>query len=269
MGGPSCAEDSDSFAGDSSGGVGESCATGQRVLGRPPSRGSASSWLRHGDDLAQQRRCRSRRRSRPPACTGIDPMHRVHIDPRRARRQNAADERLALSAVPESFATAFRLIVDADPALVRTVALSLAVSGSACLCAAAFGLARRRLARRRRAFRPAARPARARHAARLALGRRRARVYLLLSRSGPLGAWGILFTPAAMVIAQTDPRRCRSSPRWRARSSPTRCATAATSCARWARGRRRRAADAAARALGRGDAAAHRASAARSPRSAR
>lgn len=27
--------------------------------------------------------------------------------------------------------------------------------------------------------------------------------YLLLSRSGPLGAWGILFTPAAMVIAQT------------------------------------------------------------------
>ena len=28
-------------------------------------------------------------------------------------------------------------------------------------------------------------------------------VYLLLSRSGPLGAWGILFTPAAMVVAQT------------------------------------------------------------------
>jgi ABC-type tungstate transport system substrate-binding protein len=28
-------------------------------------------------------------------------------------------------------------------------------------------------------------------------------VYLLLSRSGPLGAWGILFTPAAMVIAQS------------------------------------------------------------------
>jgi tungstate transport system permease protein len=28
-------------------------------------------------------------------------------------------------------------------------------------------------------------------------------VYLLLSRAGPLGAWGILFTPAAMVIAQT------------------------------------------------------------------
>jgi tungstate transport system permease protein len=28
-------------------------------------------------------------------------------------------------------------------------------------------------------------------------------VYLLLSRAGPLGAWGILFTPAAMVLAQT------------------------------------------------------------------
>ena len=28
-------------------------------------------------------------------------------------------------------------------------------------------------------------------------------VYLGLSRSGPLGAWGILFTPTAMVIAQT------------------------------------------------------------------
>ena len=28
-------------------------------------------------------------------------------------------------------------------------------------------------------------------------------VYLLLSRAGPLGAFGILFTPTAMVIAQT------------------------------------------------------------------
>lgn len=28
-------------------------------------------------------------------------------------------------------------------------------------------------------------------------------VYLLLSRSGPLGAWGLLFTPPAMVIAQS------------------------------------------------------------------
>ncbi len=28
-------------------------------------------------------------------------------------------------------------------------------------------------------------------------------VYLMLSRAGPLGSWGILFTPTAMVIAQT------------------------------------------------------------------
>jgi tungstate transport system permease protein len=28
-------------------------------------------------------------------------------------------------------------------------------------------------------------------------------VYLLLSRAGPLGSWGLLFTPQAMVIAQT------------------------------------------------------------------
>lgn len=28
-------------------------------------------------------------------------------------------------------------------------------------------------------------------------------VYLLLSRSGPLGEWGLLFTPTAMVVAQT------------------------------------------------------------------
>jgi tungstate transport system permease protein len=28
-------------------------------------------------------------------------------------------------------------------------------------------------------------------------------VYLLLSRSGPLGVWGLLYTPTAMIIAQT------------------------------------------------------------------
>jgi len=28
-------------------------------------------------------------------------------------------------------------------------------------------------------------------------------VYLLLSRAGPLGSWGILFTPSAMIIAQS------------------------------------------------------------------
>ena len=28
-------------------------------------------------------------------------------------------------------------------------------------------------------------------------------IYLLLSRSGPLGSWGLLFTPRAMIVAQT------------------------------------------------------------------
>ena len=108
-----------------------------------------------------------------------------------------------MGAFAESFTVAFRLIVHADPVLVRTVALSLAVSGSACLCAAGVGLV---------------------GGAWLAVARFRGHrlvvmllntllalpsvvvglvVYLLLSRSGPLGSWGLLFTPTAMVIAQT------------------------------------------------------------------
>ncbi|MEP7301561.1 MAG: ABC transporter permease [Caldimonas sp.] len=108
-----------------------------------------------------------------------------------------------MSALAESIATALRLIVHADPTLVRTVALSFAISGSACAMAAALGL-----------------PAGAWLAAVRFPGQRAVLllldtllalpsvvaglvVYLLLSRSGPLGTWGILFTPTAMVIAQT------------------------------------------------------------------
>ncbi len=108
-----------------------------------------------------------------------------------------------MSALAESIATALRLIVHADPTLVRTVALSFAISGSACAMAAALGL-----------------PAGAWLAAVRFPGQRAVLlgldtllalpsvvvglvVYLMLSRSGPLGSWGILFTPAAMVIAQT------------------------------------------------------------------
>jgi tungstate transport system permease protein len=114
-----------------------------------------------------------------------------------------ADERFAVSALADSFATAFRLIVHADAALVRTVALSLAVSGSACACAAGLGLvsggwlAGARFCGKRVVL--------------VALDTLLALpsvivgliVYLLLSRSGPLGSWGLLFTPTAMVIAQT------------------------------------------------------------------
>jgi len=108
-----------------------------------------------------------------------------------------------LSAVAESIGTALRLIAEADPALVRTVTLSFAVSGGACLAAAWLGL----LAG---AWLAAARFA-GRRVVLLGLDTLLALpsvvvglvVYLSFSRSGPLGEWGILFTPTAMVIAQT------------------------------------------------------------------
>ncbi|MEP7058504.1 MAG: ABC transporter permease [Caldimonas sp.] len=103
----------------------------------------------------------------------------------------------------QSIRGAIELIVHADAVLVRTVALSLAVSGTACLWAAAFGLvggAWLAVAR----F-PGLRAALLLLNTLLALPSVVAglAVYLLLSRSGPLGSWGILFTPAAMVVAQT------------------------------------------------------------------
>jgi tungstate transport system permease protein len=87
--------------------------------------------------------------------------------------------------------------------LLRTAGLSLAVSGAACLAAASFGLAFG-------AWLAVARFA-GHRALVLLLNTLLALpsvlvgllVYLLLSRSGPLGSWGILFTPTAMVIAQT------------------------------------------------------------------
>ena len=108
-----------------------------------------------------------------------------------------------MSGFAESARMAFELIAGADAGLVRTVALSLRVSGLACLFAAAFGLLGG--AWLAVAHFPGHRL--------LVLGMNTLLalpsvvvgllVYLLLSRSGPLGAWGILFTPAAMVIAQT------------------------------------------------------------------
>ena len=108
-----------------------------------------------------------------------------------------------MSAVADSIVTALRLIGDADPALVRTVALSFAVSGGACLAAAWLGLLGG-------AWLASAR-FRGRGVVLLGLDTLLALpsvvvglvVYLGFSRSGPLGSWGILFTPTAMVIAQT------------------------------------------------------------------
>ena len=108
-----------------------------------------------------------------------------------------------MSAFAESVGTALELIVRADPVLLRTVALSLGVSASASLIAAGFGLALG-------AWMAVAQFPGHRVLV-LVLNTLLALpsvvvglvVYLLLSRSGPLGSWGILFTPTAMVIAQT------------------------------------------------------------------
>ena len=101
------------------------------------------------------------------------------------------------------FATAFSLIVSGDPALMQIIGLSLRVTLTAVLIACAVGLPL---------------------GAALALGRFPVRgavivvfnalivlppvvagllVYLVLSRSGPLGSLALLFTPTAMIIAQT------------------------------------------------------------------
>ena len=108
-----------------------------------------------------------------------------------------------MSAFAQSFRTAFELIVQADPTLLRTVALSLWVSGSACLYASAIGLALG--AWLAVAHFPGHRLLLLLLNTLLALPSVLVGlvVYLLLSRSGPLGAWGLLFTPTAMVVAQT------------------------------------------------------------------
>jgi len=108
-----------------------------------------------------------------------------------------------MNTLTQSLSTALDLVWGADPALWRTVGLSLQVSGSACATAALAGLvggawlAVAQFPGRRGVL--------------LLLNTLLALpsvlvgllVYLLLSRSGPLGSWGILFTPSAMVIAQT------------------------------------------------------------------
>ncbi|MBX3644150.1 MAG: ABC transporter permease [Rubrivivax sp.] len=103
----------------------------------------------------------------------------------------------------DSVVTAAQLLWSADPRLLRIVGLSLAVSGAASAAAALVGvLGGAALA----AFRFPGRGALllltntllALPSVVVGLA-----VYLLLSRAGPLGHWGILFTPTAMVVAQT------------------------------------------------------------------
>jgi ABC-type tungstate transport system substrate-binding protein len=108
-----------------------------------------------------------------------------------------------MGAFADSLHAALRLVLGLDATLLGVVGLSLAVSASACLLAAGFGLfAGAALAVLRfpgqRALVVALNTLLALPSVVVGLV-----VYLLLSRSGPLGSWGILFTPAAMVAAQT------------------------------------------------------------------
>ncbi len=95
------------------------------------------------------------------------------------------------------------MLLNADPVLMQTLSLSLLVSGSACVIAAGFGLAAGAWVAVTRF--PGHRVFQGFLATLLALPSVVVGlvVYLLLSRSGPLGTWGILFTPTAMVLAQT------------------------------------------------------------------
>jgi tungstate transport system permease protein len=99
--------------------------------------------------------------------------------------------------------SAWQLILNGDAALFEIVRLSLAVSLSAVALAALIGLPLGALLGLTRF------PGRSMLVVLLnalmglppvVVG---LAVYLLLSRSGPLGSFGILFTPAAMVVAQT------------------------------------------------------------------
>jgi tungstate transport system permease protein len=108
-----------------------------------------------------------------------------------------------MDTISQSLVVALGMVTHLDPRLTEIVGLSLAVSLSSTLCSAVIGLPL---------------------GAAVAIGRFPGRgplivalnaamglppvvvgllVYLLLSRAGPLGALGLLFTPPAMVIAQT------------------------------------------------------------------
>jgi len=102
-----------------------------------------------------------------------------------------------------AFATAFDLIARLDPQLLGIVSLSLIVSLTASLLAFAIGAP---IGSALAVYRFPGRGALIVFANAL-LGLPPVVVglvvYLLLSRSGPLGSFGILFTPTAMVVAQS------------------------------------------------------------------
>jgi tungstate transport system permease protein len=104
--------------------------------------------------------------------------------------------------VPEG-TSAFQLVLTADPTLVEIVWLSLFVSLTAVVLATLIGVPFGGLLALTRF--PGREPVIVVLNALMGLppvvvG---LAVFLLLSRSGPLGDWGLLFTPQAMIIAQT------------------------------------------------------------------
>ena len=108
-----------------------------------------------------------------------------------------------MDTISQSFALALAMLVHLDQQLTEIVGLSLAVSLSSTLCSAVIGLplgAAVAIARfpGRGALIVALNAAMGLPPVVVGL-----LVYLLLSRAGPLGELGLLFTPPAMVIAQT------------------------------------------------------------------
>ena len=108
-----------------------------------------------------------------------------------------------MNTVTESLKLALHLMTSADAELLRIVGLSLRVSITACAIGAGFGLllgAWLAVANfpGHRVLVWLVNTLLALPSVVVGLG-----VYLLLSRSGPLGTFGLLFTPTAMIVAQS------------------------------------------------------------------
>ena len=107
-----------------------------------------------------------------------------------------------MQSILDGFAAAFRLIISLNPELWRIILLSIEVSGTALILATVLGLPVGAFLALRRA------PLRSLAISLLNTGMGLPPVaaglflYLFLSRSGPLGFMGLLYTPTAMIIAQ-------------------------------------------------------------------
>jgi tungstate transport system permease protein len=107
-----------------------------------------------------------------------------------------------MQSIYEGFLAAFRLIIHLNPELLQIILLSLQVSGTALVLAAVLGVPAGAFLALRRV------PLRGLLISLLNTGMGLPPVvvglflYLLLSRSGPLGILGLLYSPAAMIIAQ-------------------------------------------------------------------